>query len=114
MSSHPKKKPSVKPRPKDGPEQLYRVHASITTDLASIWALNECDALGKWLGGENVRGRLIAGRLRQEPFPYLEARIDAGKPEEQIVHVISDDVLADPDLKALLFQGDPFQGDSPC
>jgi len=112
--SHPDKKPHVKPRPEDGPESLYRVHASMTTDLAFVWALNECDALGRWLGGENVRGRLIAGRLRQEPFPHLEARIDVGKPEEQIVHVIADDVLADPDLKALLFGGDPFQGDPPC
>lgn len=107
MSSHPEKKPSVNPHPKDGLEQLFRVHASITTDLAYVWALNECDALGKWLGGENVWGRLIAGRLRQEPFPYLEARIDAGKPEEQIVHVIADNVLADPDLKEALFRGDP-------
>jgi len=85
--------PDVQPRPEDGPERLYRVHASITTDLPCIWALNECDALGKWLGGENVCGRLIAGRLRQQPFAHLEARIDVGRPEAQVVHVAADRIL---------------------
>jgi hypothetical protein len=68
-------------------ESDYIVHASITTDLHKISALTEAGALGKWLSGENFTGRLIAGRIRQEPFRHLEARIATDSPVEQVVHV---------------------------
>jgi len=93
------------PGPPEGVEDIYVVHTSTATGLHYVRALNEAEALSKWLGGENVAGRLICGRIRQDPFPHLEARIGSAG-AEAAVHVASEQVLADPERKTELFGGD--------
>jgi hypothetical protein len=91
--------------PPEGVEDIYVVHTSAATGLCYVRALNEAEALGKWLAGEGSCGRLICGRIRKTPFPHLEARIARGGCEAA-VHVASEQVLADPERKSELFGGD--------
>lgn len=99
--------PLPAPDPPEGVEGIYVVHTSIRAGLSYVRALNETEALGAWLGGENVGGRLICGRIRKDPFPHLEARIERPTgPGEAAVHVASEQVLSDPKQKTELFGGD--------
>lgn len=83
--------PDTAPSPGDV-EGEFVIHSEMTTCLHKLIAVNEAEALGQWLGSQNVRSELICGRLLAEPFRHLEAKVaDAGT--EQAIHVARERTL---------------------
>jgi len=70
-------------------EDIYLIHTSLTCTMDTQVALNEADALGKWLSAHNVESGRIQGRIRTEPYYHLEAEISG----MHIAHVVQERVL---------------------
>jgi len=78
---------NASPAPGDT-QDIYLVHSSLTCTMHKVRALNEADALGKWLDRYNVETGRVRGRTRTEPFYHLEARFG-----DHLAHVAQERVL---------------------
>jgi hypothetical protein len=79
---------NASPAPGDT-QDIYLVHSSLTCVMHKVRALNEADALGKWLTSHSIDAGRVRGRTRTEPFYHLEAELGG----EHLAHVALERVL---------------------
>jgi hypothetical protein len=92
VPNHSVPDPSARERPGDTSD-IFVVHASLTTDLHHVRALNEAEALGLWLSGRSTDPERLTGRTLKEPFYHLQVLFWMGETTLEHAHVIRERAL---------------------